>query len=106
MAAHRVGGSDDGRASGKGAHDAGLGDGDGLLLHGLQQRLMLIGHLIKLVNAANALIACALSGQGVVWRVGKLHRKSRWRTEDERTGLECVVARTLFLEQGDRQARR
>lgn len=69
-----VGGGDDGGAGRQGAHDACLGDGDALLLHGLQQRLVLLPHLVELVDAAHALV-----------------------TEDQRPRLQGVVAgRAVF----------
>ena len=34
------------------AHDAGLGDRDRLLLHRLEQRVVLVAHLVELVDAA------------------------------------------------------
>ncbi len=40
----------------EGGDDAGLGDGDGLLLHGLVDgRAVLVVHLVKLVDQAHAL---------------------------------------------------
>ena len=38
-----------------------LGDGDALLLHGLEERLVVLPHLVELVNAADALV-CAGGG--------------------------------------------
>ena len=49
-------GGEDGDARGERADDAGLGDGDGLLLHGLQQHLLLLAHLVELVDAAHAAV--------------------------------------------------
>ncbi|KAJ6443533.1 hypothetical protein O9K51_04712 [Purpureocillium lavendulum] len=56
-AAHGVGGGDDAAAGLQGRDDAGLGDGDGLLLHGLVNRgAVLVIHLVELVNQAGAAI--------------------------------------------------
>ena len=47
-----VGGSDDGGPGGEAGHDAGLGQAHRLLLHRLQQRLLLAAQLIKLIDTA------------------------------------------------------
>ena len=54
MPANWVGSGEDGGAGGQGAYDASLGNGDGLLLHGFQENLMLATHLIKLVYTATS----------------------------------------------------
>ena len=54
---HRVGGRQDGRPRVERGLDARLGDGDGLLLHGLVDcDLVLDVHLVKLVDAADAVV--------------------------------------------------
>ncbi len=53
-----VGGGEDGRARIQGADDSRLGDGQRLLLHHfVQDGASALVHLVKLVNAANSVIA-------------------------------------------------
>ena len=47
---------DDGRARGQGAEDPSLGDAHLLLLHALQERVVLARHLVELVDAAHAAV--------------------------------------------------
>ena len=53
-----VGRSEDGRAGVQGGLDARLGDGDGLLFHGLVDGHLVLGvHLVELINTADTLEA-------------------------------------------------
>lgn len=80
-ATDRVGGGEDRGAGIEGGLDAGLGDGDGLLLHGLVDG-DLVGdvHLIKLVDGADAVVG-----------------------EHEGAGLDGELARLLVLDDSRRQ---
>ena len=55
VAADGVGGGEDGCPGRQRVHDSRLGDGHSLLLHGLEERVVLRGHLVKLVDAADPL---------------------------------------------------
>lgn len=57
VSTRRIGGGENGNAGGERADDAGLGDGDGLLLHRFQQNLLFAAHFVELVDAAQASIA-------------------------------------------------
>lgn len=53
MSSDWVCGSNDGSSCREATDHAGLGKADALLLHGLQQGLMLISHLVKLIDSTN-----------------------------------------------------
>jgi hypothetical protein len=77
-----VGGGHHGAAGLEGRDDAGLGDGDALLLHGLVDGgAVLVGHLVELVDAADAAVG-----------------------EDERAALEHPLARHGVLVDGRGEA--
>ena len=60
-------GGEDGGACVEGADDSGLGDGEGLLLHDLMEDgTCAVRHLVKLVDAADAVIA-QHQRSSVVW---------------------------------------
>ena len=53
-----VGGGEDGCPGRQRVHNSRLGDGHSLLLHGLEERVVLCSHLVKLVDAADPLQQC------------------------------------------------
>ena len=78
VAADGVGGGEDGCPGRQRVYDSRLGNGHSLLLHGLEERVVLRSHLVKLVDAADALrdiystrlksgLGCVIPHPGSLW---------------------------------------